>query len=260
MKMRGKVLREPNAGPGLLMIQGQQYKFSLDGLWKSEIPAKPGLDVDVDLDQNLQILAITVIPESQIAKEQAEEAMAKVKEKGGKILSDLIARFGLPTLVATGLLLVGWFFMNSLSIKDARVSFTFWQVLGVLNAGNPYEAILDPRGAPGAGLYGFLAIVALVGPLVHYFWKDKRAVLGGLVIAVMVRSAINNVGGADTAGIPAEALRQMREQAWSGISMGLGAYLSGLVGLYFAAVAAKGFLLGRASGVPKLEKSPQAAA
>lgn len=267
MKMRGKVLREPNSGPGLLMVQGQQYKFSLEGLWTSEVPPKPGLDVDVDLDQNLQISAITAIPPSQIAREQAEEAAGRVKEEGGKILRQLIARFGLPTLVATVLLIVGWFFMTSLSIPDARAKFTFWQILGVLNASSPYEAVLDPRGAPGAGWYGFFAIVALAGPLVHYLWKDKRAVLGGLLpllfmllVALMVRSAINNVGGAETANLPAEALRQMREEAWKGVSIGLGAYLSGLVGLYSAAVGTKRFLLARGIDTGAPEQSTQAAA
>ncbi len=253
MKMRGKVLREPNAGPGLLMVQGQQYKFSLEGLWTSEVPPKPGLDVDVDLDQNLQILAITAIPPSQIAREQAEEAAGRVKEEGGKILRQLIARFGLPILVATGLLIVGWFFMTSLSIPDARANFTFWQVLGVLNASSPYEAIIDPHSAPGPGMYGFLAIVALAGPLVHYFWKDNRAVLGGslpllfmLVIGLMVRGSIAGWGGANLANIPPDVAQQLREEALKGISMGWGAYLSGLVGLYFAAIGAKQFLLARA--------------
>src|SRR5258708_10445750 len=81
MKLRGKVLREPNAGPGLMMVEGQQYKFYLDGVCKSETLPKPGLDVDVHLDQNLQILPITAIPESQIAKEQAQKAIAKPKGK-----------------------------------------------------------------------------------------------------------------------------------------------------------------------------------
>src|SRR5260370_11898024 len=98
MKLRGKVLREPNAGRGLLMVEGQQYKFSLDGVWKSETLPKPGLDVDVDLDQNLQILAITAIPESQIAKEQAEKAMAKAKEKGGELFPKSVAKSAPPPL------------------------------------------------------------------------------------------------------------------------------------------------------------------
>src|SRR5438309_624010 len=80
-------------------------------------------------------------------------------------------------------------------------------------------------GSPSSGLYGFLAIVALAGPFLHYFWKDNRAVLGGtlpllfmLVIALMVRSEIGSMGGADTAGMPPEMLKQMRDEAMKAVS------------------------------------------
>jgi hypothetical protein len=43
------------------------------------------------------------------------------------------------------------------------------------------QTIMEGRGSPSAGLYGFLAIVALAGPFLHYFWKDKRAVLAGVL-------------------------------------------------------------------------------
>jgi len=59
---------DPRAGPGLLMIEGRQYWFSMEGVWKSEVPPKPGLAVDVKLDRAGQILAITAVSESQLAK------------------------------------------------------------------------------------------------------------------------------------------------------------------------------------------------
>src|SRR5579872_2962068 len=98
MAKRGKVLRDPHAGPGLLMVEGQQYPFSLEGVWKSETPPKPGLAVDAEFDAAGAISAITVVPESQIAKEQAEAALALARERGGKILSRVVAKTGLPTL------------------------------------------------------------------------------------------------------------------------------------------------------------------
>jgi hypothetical protein len=52
---RGKILRDPRTGPGLLMIEGRQYSFSMEGVWKSEVPPKPGLAVDVKLDRAGQI-------------------------------------------------------------------------------------------------------------------------------------------------------------------------------------------------------------
>ena len=49
MAKRGKILRDANAGPGLLMVEGQQYPFSLEGVWKSEVPPRPGLPVENSL-------------------------------------------------------------------------------------------------------------------------------------------------------------------------------------------------------------------
>src|ERR1700694_1960412 len=79
MKKRGKVLRDPRAGPGLLMIEGRQYRFCLDGVWKSEIPPKPGLTVDVKLDQAGRILAITSVSDSHLAEDKREGCAKRAK-------------------------------------------------------------------------------------------------------------------------------------------------------------------------------------
>src|SRR6266700_5569298 len=81
MAKRGKVLRDPLAGPGLLMVEGQQYPFVLDGIWRSAVPASAGLAVDVDFDSQGSIRGITAVPDSQLAKEQAEVALTAAKEK-----------------------------------------------------------------------------------------------------------------------------------------------------------------------------------
>ena len=44
---------------------------------------------------------------------------------------------------------------------------------------------------------------------------------------------------------PSPQARQAREEAMKAVSLGLGSYLSGLVGLYFAGIAVKKFLLTR---------------
>src|SRR4051794_23407791 len=116
MSKRGKVLRDPYAGPGLLMVEGQQYPFVLEGVWKSEIPAKVGLPVDVEFDAGGTVRSITAISESQVAKEQAEAALSAAKEKGAAVASNLVARFGLPALIAEAVLIVAWFFLTAVSV------------------------------------------------------------------------------------------------------------------------------------------------
>ncbi|MFY9561368.1 MAG: hypothetical protein WAQ52_14130 [Terriglobales bacterium] len=262
MTKRGKVLRDPNARPGLLMVEGQQHQFALEGVWRSETPPKPGLVVDVELDASGRVQGITVVPDSQLAKEQAEAAMARERHGGGALASSLVAKLGTPNLVAGGVLAVAWFFLTAVSIQvpfPGTLEFTFWQFLGFLNAGNALE-LLGGRGSPSAGLYGFLAIVALAGPFLHHFWKDKRAVLGALlplvfmvIVGIAVRSTIQSalVGGNE--GPYIEAAKQARDEAMKAVSLGLGTYLSMLASLYFAFTAAKHFRVSKAGEGQELQ-------
>ena len=163
MSKRGKVLRDPYAGPGLLMVDGQQYPFVLEGIWKSEIPAKVGLPVDVDFDASGAVRGITAVSESQVAKEQAEVALAAAKEKGAAVASNLVAKFGLPALIAEGVLIVAWFFLTAVSVQipfAGKLEFTFWQVLGFLNASNVLD-VLERNGHPSTGIYGFWRLPVL---------------------------------------------------------------------------------------------------
>lgn len=271
MTKRGKVLRDPHAGPGLLMVEGQQYSFSLEGLWRSEVPPKPGLVVAVDFDGQGVITGITAVPESQIAKEQAEAAMLAAKQKGAALAGSLVAKFGIPSLAGAGLLILGWFFLSAASIKTpfGGMDFTFWQVLGFLNSSNPLEGLMRAGGggSSSTGLYGFLAIIAIAGPFLRYFWKDKRASLAGLLpllfmiaVGLMIRSSINSIGGSDTGNRLGDMVTQMREEAMKAISMGLGVYLSLIVSAYFAAIGAREYLAGRSDDHQQAAHSYKAAA
>jgi hypothetical protein len=255
MAKRGKVLRDPLAGPGLLMVEGQQYPFVLDGIWKSAVPASTGLAVDVDFDPQGSIRGITAVPDSQLAKEQAEVALTAAREKGAAIASNMVAKFGLPTLIAEALLIVSWFFLTAVSVQipfAGKLDFTFWQVLGFLNASNLLE-VLERNGHPSTGIYGFLALACLAGPLIHYFWKDKRAILGGVlplafmaVVGLMVRSSLHNAMGDVGSGPMGDMQQQVQDEMSKAVSIGMGIYVSVLAALYFAGTAAKNFLASRA--------------
>lgn len=270
MRKRGKVLRSADAGPGLLMVDGQQYVFSLEGMWKSEAPPRPGMVVEVDFEQYGKIHAIYAIAESQVVREQAGTALVIAKEKGSALASRLVARFGLPTLVATGLLIIGWVFLAAASIQTplGKLDFTFWQMLGFLNSSNSFETFMQgSRNQPNAGFYGFLALIAIASPFLRYFWKDKRASLGGLlpllfmaVVGLMIRSNIESSLGGGAMGPMAAAMKQMRDEVMAAISLGLGSYLSLLVSLYFAAIAFKQYRAAQVGQEGRQEKVHQAAA
>jgi hypothetical protein len=268
MKKRGKVLRDTSAGPGLLIVEGQQYPFALEGLWKSEVAPKAGLVVDVDFDTTGQIIAIAAVPESQVAKEQADLALKAAKEKGSQIFGQIVAKVGLPNLIAGLALFVSWIWLNAVVVQvpfAGKIEVTFWQVLGVLNASN-ILAVLGNNMHGSTGLYGFLALVCIAAPFVQYFWKDKRAALGGLlplaflvIVAIMVHNSISNaMGPAPTGGMFTDMQKQAQEEMSKAISYGTGIYLSALVSLYFAGVGLKNYLGAKASEGPVAVKKAAA--
>jgi hypothetical protein len=257
MPKRGKILRDTSIGPGLVMVDGQQYTFTLDHIWRSEVPPRAGMAVDVDFLPDGSIAGMTAVAENQLAREQAEQAMAAAKAKGSQLMSSAVARFGLPTLIATGLLLIGWFFLTTISIKAGfagTMDLTFWRILALVNSsGSGLESLATLGGGGSAGFYGLLAILALAGPFIGLVWKDKRATLGGLLpllfmllVTLLVRHTITSAmgGGAD---MPSEMADMARKEMMKAISFGIGGYVSIAAALYLAFLSAKNFLLAKAN-------------
>jgi hypothetical protein len=159
----------------------------------------------------------------------------------------------MPTLIATGLLIIGWFFLSTISINAGflgKMDFTFWRVLSFVNAKNAFEVLGTLKDGGSAGFYGLLALIALACPFLSTFWKDRRAVLGGLfpllfmmLVALLVRNAIASA----TAGAPAEAMDVARDEIAKQVSVGMGAYVSLLAAIYLAFISVKKFLVARAT-------------
>lgn len=256
--MRGKILREPSAAaPGLVAANGQQYEFMLERIWKSASPATTGATVEIEFDQNEAITGISLVSQDQLTKEQTELAIAAAKEKGAALANGLVAKFGLPTLVTLGVLVVSWFFLTAVSYNAGflgKVDFTFWKILKFVNAGNPMEALRNLGGDGGsAGIYGICAVIALAGPFASYFWKDKRAILGGtlpllfmVAVGLIVNHTLSSLGGSGGGFFSARDVEEMRDEVMKGISIGVGTYLSVGAALYLAFVSARKFLTARA--------------
>ncbi|WP_027865664.1 hypothetical protein [Massilia alkalitolerans] len=266
MKHRGKILRDTNTGPGLLSSNGTQHPFTLETHWKSDTPPKVGMVVDVTLDGAGSLAAAMPVAESQLAKEQAELAVQAARAKGGELAASLTARFGLPTLVAMAVLLVGWFFLNTIAVQVSSqysVGMSFWKLLGVLNSPNGLINGLNGANA-GSGIYGFMCVVALLAPLAPQVWNDKRAHLGGLlplafmlIVALMAYLGVNDslkqaqgaasfFGGEQAARMAESVSSMMLREAMRAISIGAGAYLSLLASLYLASRSTMKFLAAKA--------------
>ncbi|MGA2205956.1 MAG: hypothetical protein ABSG10_04410 [Terracidiphilus sp.] len=243
------------------MIEGQQYSFTLEGTWKSEVLPAVGTTVDAEFNDAGQIASLRAVTDSQLTKEQAQAALTAAKGKGAEIFSEIVGRFGALNLVALLLLLIGWFFLSAVSIQSpmGSVSFTFWQLLGFLNAKNALDVLMQAgTGTVSTGIYGFLAVLSLVGPFVYYLWKDKRAVLLGvlpllfmLIVGLIAHHSVNSaqgMSGAEAQNNPyAQEIQQQVSQA---ISIGFGVYLSVLASLYFAGMSVKKFLVAEKRAAP----------
>jgi hypothetical protein len=93
MKTRGKILREPGQGPGIVMIEGQQFRFQLEGVWQSATAPRPGLVVEVDLDRELQVVCMWPVAELQLAHERPQTAVLNSRHSSRyRILDRLYAR------------------------------------------------------------------------------------------------------------------------------------------------------------------------
>jgi len=263
MTKRGKILRDTSAGNGLIVVDGQQYPFMLEGTWRSEVPPAVGMTVDAEINEAGQIVSLIVVQDSQLTKEQAQAALIAAKGKGAEIFSGIVARVGAVNLIALLVLLIGWLFLTAVSIQSpvGSMSFTFWQLLGFVNASNALDVAMQAgTGTSSAGIYGFLAFVCLLGPFVRYVWKDKLAVLGGvlpllsmLIVAIIAHSKFNSAMGVGGTGVDPNdpMVKEMTQQVSQAISIGIGVYLSVLACLYFAAMGIKDFLGAKAGTAPK---------
>lgn len=256
MYKRGKILRDTSIGDGLLSINGQQYSFTLSGTWKSDVAPKLDMVVDVQFIGENEIESIRGVPDSQLAKEQAELAMSAVKVRGAQFASSIVAKFGIEMLVAMTLLILGWFCLNTISIQVSssyEIGITFWQILGIVNSSSGVISGLGAGGLTGSGgIYSVVGALAFLAPMAPFFWRDSRAHLVGLlpllfmiIMIAMIYSGVHDgmkqaqnaagtFGGQQAQEMINEMTAEMTTRAMKAISLGIGGYVSIAVSVYFA--------------------------
>ena len=271
MLQRGRILRDTSSGIGLISANGNQHEFKLEGMWKSDISPQQNMVVEFELDNTNQIIFINALSESQLAKEQAEKVLATAKEKGSAVFDDIVARVGKPVLIAAGLVAISWFFLSAITVQvsqDMSFKIPFWKILGVANNGAGGLSALQGGGGGDTGIYGFLAIVALLGPFASQFWKDSKAHLGnclplimmffvGITIYLGVQDSLQSVGnsvgsmatmfgGADANKLINDMASEMTRSVMKAIHIGMGAYISIAASTFLAFVGLKKYLAAKA--------------
>ncbi|CAJ0816179.1 hypothetical protein [Ralstonia flaminis] len=257
MKQRGTILRDTRTGPGLVIVDGRQHPFTLEGIWRSGEAPAVNMTVDAQFNEVGTLIALFAVPEAQLAREKADEAMVAVKARG----SQLVARMGMGTLVGTGLLATAWFALNTVSVQltpGMKIGMSLWKLLGVLNTSGDAMAALSGNGG-STGMYGVLAIAALAGPAASYFVRDARAQLAnclpllfllgiGMAFYAGISSSLSQTQSAAMAfggNAAADMVGAMTREAMRAFSIGVGGYLGCAVSLYFAATGVLKFLAKR---------------
>lgn len=260
---RGKIMRDTNAGPGIIFVNGEQKEFHLEHHWKSAVPPKVGATVEVQLNEQGGVFALSLVDEAEIAKEQAQKAAVAATAFTQKYGRDLVAKVGAPTLVAVGLLTIAWLYLTAVNVRisaDFGQSATFYDILKLVNAGSNLEALASAKYG-NAGLYGFFMWAALLAPLATHFHPNKHLAWGycaplafmvavGLGVYFEIKqqfSASQNAMGAllggKTSRMMSDMANEMVSMALKAISLGMGFYLALIVALVLAAIGIKKVLV-----------------
>lgn len=97
-QLRGTIIKTPDNTPGLLFVNGQQKKFTLEGVWKSPVAPAVNIAVDIELDGEGLITGLTVVDAQKEAKEKLGQIGEAATEKGKE--AAVIARQGIGALAA----------------------------------------------------------------------------------------------------------------------------------------------------------------
>jgi hypothetical protein len=241
MKKRGRVQLYTNVGDGIIAVDGVQYAFQLQGMWRSEMPPRIGMLVEVTFDAQGTPESIVEVPDSQIAKEQAEQALASAKQHGTALAGTVRSRFAIPVLAAEVILLIGFFVLPNVTIGFVNRSLTGWDLIGL---------DVNTLSTNAHGFLSLLCLLCLFAPLAVPFLKQwwsrwlYVAPLGFTVLALItVYFQIQNAGHAaresasDLFG--SAAAREMTNQVAGMFHIGMGVFVVVICALYLASRSLK---------------------
>ena len=189
--MRGRILQyNGNEGTGIISAEGQQHKFGLAN-WKGDAAPAVGKTVEFVLAEG-QVQTVMLVGDDVLFREKAADLGGKlgglvgglassVKEGGGGggiSGGAIVERYGVSTLVAYGLFLIGSTMFKAVSIAIMGAGWTMWQLASFLSAFGS-----------GGGIK-FLLTLSYLSILVPLVWKDKRAWLALMLPAVTMVWAV----------------------------------------------------------------------
>jgi hypothetical protein len=257
MGIRGRILRDTSNGVGLVSAAGEQYEFKLEGVWKSDIAPKQNMVVEFELDDSRHIVSIQKIGDADLFKEGANKLIDLVKENGFVAIKNVSFQVDKSTLVAVGMLIVSWFFLDFLNVQIStanRLGMSFWQILGIVNSPSIIDAFQYTH-EKEKGLWGVMTILALLSPFVQQIWKNPLAHLGNLLpLALMIAVSASIFFGIKESIEAAKEIGsffggnggdKLASEIMKAMHIGSGIYLSIIVSLYLAFHGTRKYLVSR---------------
>ena len=253
MTKRGRVLRDTNIGPGVITVEGKQYSFLLEGMWRSEVPPRPGMTVDVNFDAEGAPAEVYAVSENQVVKEQAQKEFHGTVRHGATIgefargpaeTSQYVARrgrFSPFTLAVELILLVAFFVLPNLRLGAfVSRSLSGWEAVGP----DPQTQMTTAH-----GVLSLLAILCLLAPIAAPFLKQAWArwlyaaplsfvVLACIAIASQLRSSASAAGNM-AQELGGTAAREMVNQLGPSYSLAPGSYIAIICAIYLSTRAFK---------------------
>jgi hypothetical protein len=210
-KLRGAVIKVPDATPGILSIGGRQQAFSLDGVWRSAVAPAPNQTVEVELDNAGTLVSVRVLDQQQLVQERLAAIGGVAQEHGKEIAahlqrltSALAARMGMATLASAVLVWIAWYLLPAAGISGAGesiASFSFHTLLGTNLADQ--SSLMDPgHGRALLRYFGFVAILApFAAPFIKTPWSRflnaaplAAVLIGWIVIHENLASSLGQLG------------------------------------------------------------------
>ncbi len=254
MTKRGRVLRDTNIGPGLLTVEGTQYAFLLEGMWRSEVPPRTGMAVDVRFNDEGVLAEVYAVSEGH-AVLLAEPGITTAEKKGqGKtaiedtsinvalIVEGPRPRSLFPLIVAELTMLLSFFALPSLRFESvySGQGLSGWDTVGF----DPATTIVS-HGLPNLIAISCLS-VPIAAPFIKHAWARLLycAPLSFTIFAVI--ELANQIQ--DTSRVASNAVRetfggaaacQMAQHIGGNFSMGAGAYLVIFCSIYLLTRAFK---------------------
>ena len=264
LTLRGTIIQVPDSNnPGLLVVDGAQRTFTLEGVWRSAVAPALNQIVDVETASSGTIASLTAVDSRQIAKERMNQLGGAAEEHGKQVaalarqgLGALATRMGKVTLGASAVLWVAWFFLPALkfSMFMASRSFTFWEILGA-------DVARPGFGGESHGLFALVGLGAIACPFVVPFLRRRWArwlnaaplaflVLTFLKIRWDISSAVRQMGkagggmasgmGMFGAQMAETAMKSAMKSMTDAMSIGYGTYVLVAVAIFLAVRSFRG--------------------